>query len=296
MGLITDIQNFSIHDGPGIRTSVFLKGCPMRCFWCHNPETWSIIPEVQYFEEKCTGCGNCSKICPGVMKTDKEGKREFVHALCTLPENCSEECNYDALELRGKWWSPVDLFNVLIKDIAYFRNSGGGITLTGGEPLLQHEFCLEVLKLCKSAGIHTAIETAAYCKWEDLKSLLPWLDLVIMDIKHMDDDIHKKCTGVSNKIILENALKLNETGIPLLIRTPVVPGINDNPEDIGNIAEFIKDFKNLTGYELMPFHNMATGKYKGLGIKYKASEYKRPEVETMAGLNQRIKEILEKNK
>lgn len=292
LGLITDVQHFSIHDGPGIRTTVFLKGCPLRCFWCHNPETWTGKPVIQFLEEKCTGCGGCSSVSPGVMKVNPDGSHAFQFELCTLPEACAQACNYDALEIRGKWWTQEVLFNRLMKDISYYKNSGGGITLSGGEPLLQRVFCLEVLRRCKGAGLHTAIETSAYCKWDELNSLLPWLDLVIMDIKHMDEEMHIRGTGVSNRLIFENAQKINETGTALLIRTPVVPGFNDTVEAIGDIAEYIRTFGNLVNYELMPFHNMAKGKYKGLGLEYKAEAYVKPEEDTMKALEQCIKEKL----
>ena len=256
-GLVTDVQRFSLHDGPGIRTTVFFKGCPLRCFWCHNPETWSVKPQILYHGERCTCCGACSEVCPGVMHLMQGGEREFRHEYCNKTEECIAACNYGGLELTGKWWNPEKLFFELTKDITYYKKSGGGITLSGGEPLLQWKFCSVLLKMCKDAGLHTAIETSGYWEWNHFSSLLPFLDMVIMDIKLMDDGLHKKATGMSNQLILENALRLEETGIPILIRTPVVPGVNDNEEAITLIAEFIKPFRHLMYYELMQFHSMA---------------------------------------
>ena len=289
-GLITDIQRFSLHDGPGIRTTVFLKGCPLRCFWCHNPETWVGKPEVQFFQDRCIGCGSCLKACPLGLHVQDDGRREFRRGQCIACGKCIDVCCTGALAMAGKWWTPHDLLKELIKDRSFYEHSGGGITLSGGEPLMQSGFCLQVLQLCKEAGLHTAIETSAFCRWEDLGGLLPWLDMVIMDIKHLDDEKHKEATGVSNEVILRNTRKLAEAGIPLLIRTPVIPSFNDTPEAIGAIAEFIRPFRNLYYYELMPFHGMAKGKYQSLGLKNKAESLHRPEQETLLALAQCARE------
>ena len=290
-GLITNVQRFSIHDGPGIRTTVFLKGCPLRCFWCHNPETLRLQPEVQLFPERCIGCRACLERCPQGAHVEVDGRREFRRELCQACGRCTDTCYAEALVMTGRWWTPEELLAEILRDKEFYDNSGGGITLSGGEPLFQQRFSLRVLQLCKEAGLHTAIETAALCPWEDLAELLPWLDLVMMDIKLVDDEQHRAATGVSNRRILANARRLSETGIPLIVRTPVVPTVNDNPEAIGAVAEFIKGFPNLLYYELMPFHHLAEGKYRSLGEEYRARDLRTPPKETMQALAQHAREV-----
>lgn len=291
MGLISDVQRFCIHDGPGIRTTVFMKGCPLRCFWCHNPETWHMKQEVQLFTERCIGCGECFKCCPAGAHFMIDGQRRFKRELCTACGKCVESCYSGALVMAGKWWTPNELMKVLLKDKNYYENSGGGITLSGGEPLLQQQFSLQVLKLCREAGLSTAIETCGMYRWGEVEELLPWLDLVIMDIKVMDEEKHWSATGASNKNILANAQKYSETGIPLIIRTPVIPTVNDTVEDIGAIVSFIRYFPNLMYYELMPFHQMAGNKYKSLDLPNKAKELQAPAKGILQTLAQYARDI-----
>jgi len=283
-GLITNVQRFSIHDGPGIRTTVFFKGCPLRCFWCHNPETLRMQPEVQVFPDRCIGCGECFLRCPQGAHVQVDGQRQFRRELCQACGRCVETCYAEALVMAGRWWTPEELLAELLRDQPFYEQSGGGITLSGGEPLLQQPFSLRVLQLCRQAGLHTAIETAAFCRWESLAELLPWLDLVMMDIKVMDDTQHRAVTGVSNRRILENAQQLAETGVPLIVRTPVVPTVSDQLEVICAIAAFVRGFPNLLYYELMPFHRLAEGKYRSLGLTYRASGFQSPAREEMQAL------------
>ena len=294
-GLITNVQRFSIHDGPGIRTTVFFKGCPLRCFWCHNPETWRLRPEVQVFPDRCIGCGVCFERCPqGVhVMVDGNGsgtKRQFLRDRCKGCGTCVETCYAEALVMAGKWWTPEELLEELLRDKPFYDQSGGGITLSGGEPLLQQPFSLRTLQLCREAGLHTAIETAAYCRWEDLAELVPWLDLIMMDIKLLDDEDHKAATGVSNRRILRNARRLAETGIPLVVRTPVIPTVNDTPEAVCAIAQFASELDNLLYFELMPFHRLAEGKYRSLDIDYRARELEPPAGELMQALASRARD------
>jgi pyruvate formate lyase activating enzyme len=288
-GLVTNVQRFSIHDGPGIRTTVFLKGCPLSCFWCHNPEDRRTQQEVQWFPDRCIGCAACLEACPQDAQGLNEGVRVYRRERCDACGNCVAVCYADALLLSGRWWEPEELVDLLLRDREFYDQSGGGVTLSGGEPVLQHTFGLRVLELCRAAGLRTAIETAAYCSWEHLAGLLPWLDLVMLDVKHMDDAAHRAATGVPNRLILENARRLAESGVPLIIRTPVVPGVNDTPEAIGAVAEFIHNFPNLRYYELMPFHRMAGGKYRSLGLDYPAADLLPPSAERLQALAERAR-------
>jgi len=289
-GLITNVQRFSIHDGPGIRTTVFFKGCPLRCFWCHNPETLRMRPEVQLFPDRCIGCGVCLERCEHGAHVQVNGQRQFRRDLCQACGRCVETCYAEALVMAGRWWTPEELVAELLRDQPFYEQSGGGITLSGGEPLLQQPFSLRVLQMCRQAGLHTAIETAAFCRWESLAELLPWLDLVIMDVKLMDDAQHRAVTGVSNRRILENARRLAETDAPLIVRTPVIPTVNDTPHAICAVATFLRDFPNLLYYELMPFHRLAEGKYRSLDLPYRASGLVSPARKTMEALAQRARD------
>ena len=266
-GLISDIQRFSLHDGPGIRTTVFLKGCPLRCFWCHNPETWSAKPKLRYCKDACCGCGNCLEACPKEAHIVTGGCHTLRRELCTACGDCVDFCSYGALEIIGTYMTCDALFREITKDKHYYASSGGGVTLSGGEPLSQHLFCLEFFRLCKSEGIHCAIETSGFAPWNVIESLLPYLNLVILDIKLMDEPKHLRHTGVSNKLILENAKRLSQTGTKLIVRTPVVPGVNNDAESIKGVYLFIRDFPNLIKYELMPYHKLAESKYESLGAE-----------------------------
>ncbi len=289
-GLITNVQRFSVHDGPGIRTTVFLKGCPLRCFWCHNPETWRPEPEVQFFPARCVGCGACVQRCPHGVHVLADGCHHLQRELCRACGRCVETCYAEALAVCGRWWEPEELLAELLRDRPFYDQSGGGITLSGGEPLSQPGFCRRLLELCKGAGLHTAIETAAVCTWEDLAALLPWLDLLIVDLKHMDDARHRQATGASNRHVLSNLRRLARADRPLIVRTPVVPGVNDTPEAIADIARFVSQFSNLLYYELMPFHRLAGAKYESLGLPNPADALEAPPREAMEALAQQARD------
>jgi pyruvate formate lyase activating enzyme len=283
-GIVTDIQRFSIHDGPGIRTTVFLKGCNLRCFWCHNPETISLKPELQLFLERCIGCGACFERCPTGAHAMVDGERVFHRELCDACGACVETCYAQALVLMGQVKTVEQVVEEVLRDKPFYDTSGGGVTLSGGEPLLQFDFSYAILEKCRQEGLHTAIETAANFPWERIEAILPVTDLVMMDIKLMDSARHQECTGVPNERILANARRLGEQSIPLIVRTPVVPGVNDAPEDVSAIARFVAELPNLLYYELLPFHPMGTSKYASLDMDYRARELKTPSRERMDAL------------
>ena len=285
-GIVTNIQRFSIHDGPGIRTTVFMKGCNLRCFWCHNPETLSPRPELQLFPGRCIGCGECFQRCPNRCHIMLDGQRQFLRDLCEGCGRCADTCYAEALVLVGKSMSVEEVVEEVLRDRPFYETSGGGVTLSGGEPLLQLDFAHEILTHCQQQGIHTAIETALNFPWERIAHILPVTDLVMMDIKLLDSERHRECTGVPNERILENARHLGETDKPLIVRTPIIPGVNDNAVDVGAIADFVATLPNLLYYEILPFHPMAKSKYDSLDLDYRAKELKSPPKEQMDALGQ----------
>ena len=283
-GIVTNIQRFSIHDGPGIRTTVFLKGCNLRCFWCHNPETLKPKAELQIFPDRCIGCGVCFDRCPQGAHVAANGSRLFRRELCVACGTCVETCYAQSLVLVGESKTVKEVVEEVLRDRPFYERSDGGVTLSGGEPLLQLAFSRAILARCKEENLHTAIETAANFPWERVEAILPVTDLVMMDIKLMDADKHRAATGVSNERILDSAQRLGQSGKPLIVRTPVVPGVNDQEDEIAAIAAFVATLPNLLYYELLPFHPMARGKYESLDMDYRAQGLKSPSKERMEAL------------
>lgn len=283
-GYVTNIQRYSIHDGPGIRTTVFMKGCNLRCFWCHNPETLAPRPELQVFPERCIGCGACFERCPQGAHAVVDGERVFRREMCRACGACAETCYAEALMLIGDLMTAGEVVAQAMRDLPFYETSHGGVTVSGGEPLLQLEFTRAILEGVRAEGVHAAVETNACWPWERMALLLPVVDLWMVDIKTMDDALHREVTGVSNKQVLHNTRLLADAGAPLIIRTPVVPGVNDNADAIRAVAEHVATLRTLVYYELLPFHPMATGKYRSLGMDYRAAKLERPSKEDMTSL------------
>ena len=290
-GTIFNIQRFSIHDGPGIRTTVFLKGCPLHCFWCHNPEGLHKAIEIQFDSARCIGCGECVRVCRQGAQVLNEQGRIYHRELCEVCGACVETCFAEGLQMVGRDLSVEQVMAEVLLDHAFYTNSGGGVTLSGGEPLLQPDFALAVLAACQAAGIHTALETTTYCSWEILAKTLPLTDLYMVDIKHLDPEKHREATGVPNSRILANIRSLAATGKPVLFRVPVVPGVNDTPEDIGAIASFVHELSvarteghSELSVELLAFHRLAEDKYTSLGLEYHAADLEPPTKDHLAAL------------
>ena len=269
-GYVLNIQHYSLHDGPGIRTVVFLKGCPLRCRWCSNPESQLSTPEISYKKKKCIYCFECSEVCDKKAINRELDSKTFINRdICNNCGKCTKVCPAKALTVYGQLMDYKSVVDVVEKDSDFYLKSQGGLTISGGEPLLQVEFTKSILKEAKSRHIHRVIETCGYAKWEHFREVAKLIDYIIFDIKSMNEYKHKEQTGVSNKLILDNFIKLCEefNDLPKLVRTPIIPGFNDSIKDIESIKEFLKDKPNVK-YELLPYHRLGKVKYENLDREY----------------------------
>lgn len=276
-GLIFDIKRYAINDGPGIRMTIFMKGCPLNCTWCHNPESISPKPQKLFTASKCIGCGECVKACPNQACQLTPQGIVTNPELCQLCGRCADVCPTEATEISGKYETIDSLLEKIEQEIIFFDQSGGGVTISGGEPLLHHEYLLALLDVCQQKDIHCTVDTSGLAKTEILLAVAEKTDLFLYDLKMMDEVRHKQYTGVSNKKILANLEILAETGAEINIRIPLIKGINDDEENIRQTAEFIV---NLSGHKkpvnILPYHNIATPKYLKLGQTYHSSEMDEP--------------------
>ena len=266
-GTVLNIQRFCTEDGPGIRTTVFLKGCPLHCIWCHNPESQAKRNEILFDAKKCIACGRCGAVCPQKCHSF-EKKHTFKSSLCIGCGVCAQVCQTKALELYGKSITVREAYDELKKDKVFYEVSGGGVTISGGEPLLQPEFTAELLKTCRENGIHTAIETSGFANEDNLLSVIKYCDLILFDIKETDAELHKRYTGVSLAKILESLNIINEKKIPFIIRAPIIPTLNDRPSHFKELKSIRESMQFCQGIQVMPYHRIGSYKYALMNKKY----------------------------
>jgi pyruvate formate lyase activating enzyme len=264
-GILFDVKRFALHDGPGIRTTVFFKGCPLSCSWCHNPESQSRGPELMSWEGRCIGCGACVSVCPVGAILMRDGSAWTDRDRCTACGTCAAACPADARAIVGETWSVSRLLGEIEKDLLFYDESGGGVTLSGGEPLAQASFAASVLAACQERRIHTAVDTCGYAEWEDLQRIARVTDLFLYDVKHADNGRHRELTGVSNERILENLRRLSGEGCTLWIRVPIIPGLNDTQEELVALGGVVAGLESVEALHLLPFHRGGEGKLEQLG-------------------------------
>lgn len=283
-GTITDIQHFSIHDGPGIRSSVFFKGCALRCLWCHNPENILVRErELSFIPARCILCGYCFRVCPNGCHSLIDGQHRVDRSKCQRCGRCAAECYTKAITLVGRTVTAQEVVDEVARDDIFYATSGGGITLSGGEPLMQREFTREILRLCKLRGIHTTLETCGVYPYEWLDGIRENVDLFFLDYKATGPEQHKECTGVDGHEVLENLHRLQEDGYRVLLRCPIIPGKNDTKEHFKAIAELTLTYPHLLGAELLPYHRLGTSKIDrfGLDSQLPHQEYSTPDKSTV---------------
>jgi pyruvate formate lyase activating enzyme len=304
-GYVAGIKRYMTHDGPGIRTVVFLKGCPLRCVWCSSPQTWQQAPNIIYRAKKCIRCGSCVKACgkafsgacvedaggsdaastgdparaaavavARAISVSPDGLIAVDRYLCTRCGACVDLCPTEALAFDSSAMRVSEVMEVVERDIEYYRKSGGGVTLSGGEPTEQKEFSLEILKRCREEGIHAAMETTGIAEWDDLADILPFVDLVLYDVKHMDSARHRELTGQGNERILDNLSRIaRETSVPVEVHVPLVPEYNDSLENIRSLLDFLSPSR-IRNIDILPFHKLGSHEYEELGIEYRLKDHR----------------------
>lgn len=285
IGTIFNIQRFSIEDGPGIRTTVFMKGCPLGCLWCANPESQSFELQVAHRDSKCRGCGACEQRCPrrAISVIEENGRPHSVidRTLCVSCGACVTACNAGSLHIYGERRTVDEVFAEVRKDIGYYNNSGGGLTISGGEPMVQSDFAVELFMRCRRLGIPTALDTCGYYPTELIGKLDGLVDLVLFDLKLMDSELHRKYTGVDNALILRNLERYHQMGTEIFIRIPLIPGVNDTEENLTSAAKFISAFDRSLHIDLLPYHNYGINKFASLDRPYELAETKRQSPEKL---------------
>ncbi len=299
-GIIFDIQRFSIHDGPGIRTTVFLKGCPLSCLWCQNPESIRKGKDIIFISKRCIDCHRCQEVCTrGAINL--ESKERVDRSRCDLCGQCTDVCDANALNIVGQEITTALLLEEVVRDLHFYRESGGGVTLSGGEPLAQPDFCLEFLTLLKEKGIDTCVETSGFVSWPNIEAIIPFVDLFLYDLKVIDDRKHQLFTGIANDLILQNAVNLITSGASVEFRMPLVPGHNDDEEDLERVIEFIKDVSQKSPssrgcrseptLHILPYHQLGMSKYEQLGRDYPLISVPTPSAEQIEEIKSRCERM-----
>lgn len=267
MATVFNIQRFSVNDGPGIRTAVFFKGCPLNCLWCHNPESKSSAPELSFNPDKCVGCGNCLSLCPGQVHSASDGEHRIDRTKCRLCRACADYCA-GALEVVGRDMTVEEVLKEVLRDLPFYRSSGGGLTVTGGEPMLQVPFLPELLKAAQEKGVSCCVETCGFAPWERFEMTLPYVDLFLYDVKETEPARHRADTGVDNALILDNLRRLDEAGARIVLRCPIIPGFNDREEHFYAISCLANSLNNVERVDVEPYHPLGKSKSLHIGREY----------------------------
>jgi len=278
---VSNIQRFSLDDGPGIRTTVFFKGCNLHCAWCHNPECIVKNPTLQYWEDNCVNCGRCVAACPEGAHILQDEKHVFLREKCNYCGKCADLCRKKALVWMGKYYEPEELLAVICRDRAYFSHSGGGVTFSGGEPMLYSDYLIRIARLCREEGLHVAVDTAGNVPEARFDEVMPVADLFLYDVKCFDEDLHRYWTGVSNKQILSNLQHLHAHGASVFVRVPVIREFNGNLAELEKVADFLAPLTNIQLVQLLPYHSYGLGKYKSLGTVNILHDHTPPSAEFM---------------
>ena len=287
-GFVFDIKKYAIHDGPGIRTTVFFKGCPLQCQWCQNPESWKREPELGLRTGRCVRCGQCAEVCTRQAITFTEDQPVTDVNICNLCGECVDACMAGAREIIGQEMTVGDVMIEIEKDVVFYDQSGGGVTFSGGEPLMQPEFLLALLNQCQTQGIHTAVDTSCYAEPQILERVGEKTDLFLCDIKHMDSDIHKRFTGVENNLILDNIKRLSQAGKEIIIRIPVIPDFNDDQTNIEATGKFAASLPSVSGIDILPYNRGGTEKSARLSAGTKLMKTETPDEEKMNSIAQTL--------
>jgi pyruvate formate lyase activating enzyme len=266
--LVISITRMTVHNGPGIRTLILFKGCPLRCVWCSTPESQKETPEIAFYPDKCIRCDDCLPACPRNAITAGDKAVIIDGELCDNCGRCADVCYSEALRLLGRQYTVDELVYEVKKDDVVFRHSGGGVTVSGGEPLLEPEFALELFRAFKRSGINLGVDTCGYVPRKNIEAVFPYIDFFLWDIKHMDDDTHREHTGVSNRLILDNLRFVSGNNIPVYLRVPVIPGYNDSEENLRAVCEFARGLSSLVEIDLLPLHHLGETRYAALGREY----------------------------
>lgn len=269
---ILDISRMTMHNGPGIRTVVYFKGCPLRCLWCSTPESQNTYQEIGIFQSKCIQCGKCEQVCPQKGLTLDAGEVHIPRALCVKCGTCAASCNADALRVLGRSMTVDEVLTEVKKDKIFYQHSGGGVNLSGGEPLMHIDFAEKLMRCLHADGIRVGVDTSGYAPWEHIERILPYTAFFLWDIKHMDPIVHKKLTGVSNELILANARAIAARDIPIYLRLPMITGYNDSEENIRQVCAFAQTLPSLVEIDLIPLHHLGTARYQSLDRPYPLPE------------------------